>query len=573
MLAAARHHAVSHAGRSRREARGGAAVARTPAQLALSLQRSAGNRAVAGTLAPRMRIARTPQREPVLEPGTGFDGIWQHYGEVVSQKNLTEAQKQAVRDYRAWMESTFDTTAGYKRGDWAKEAGARAARFPGDAAARANVYAEMQRQIVHVTGGPRSDWIAMAERGADGSYIFRGNPDIAEPKVFVIDPEGNCYAGDAKKGLSGRGAGKQVNYDKLYKVGTVKPPTPTGGGGRTGGTTAPKTGEPAGKPPTGAGSKVTPTTGEPVTTGPKVEPATSGKPATTGGGARIGTGGATEGGKAPRISLRGAGGLVFTMAIFWWLGSRAEKAEAESLKEIMRAKVEPKVQEAFKATSTEAERINKQVPETKLHAIITVDFDYTWVAMGIGGTPSREHVTDARFVSLSFGNAMSKPKTTVLRHDKHTSLTGSDTYHDATRQVTWSVEIDFGETDQQRRYRAHLKAANEVIRKGWSARKAAQSQHFDRGPDRSPSRKDMENQKLGLPTEADTREMLDREMFVRAYIEMIQYYDADELLRDARAYLAELEGARKRDPYASRFVKKKPTPLEPFDPKVPAGSR
>src|SRR5215211_6740580 len=517
-----------------------------------------------------MRIARTPQREPVLEPGTGFDGIWQHYGEVVSRKNLSEAQKQAVRDYRAWMESTFDTTAGYKRGDWAKEAGARAARFPGDAAARANVYAEMQRQIVQMTGGARSDWVAMAERGADGSYIFRGNPNIAEPKVFVIDRQGNCYAGDANKALSGRGAGKQVDYSKLYKVGTVKPPTPAGGGGGTGGTTAPKTGEPAVKPPTTGEPKVTPGTGEPVTTGPKgepvgtgpkVQPATGGKPATTGGGARVGTGGASEGGKAPRMTIRGVGGFALTMAIFWWLGSRAEKAEAESLNEIMRQKVEPKVQEAFKAKSAEAERINQQLPETKLHAIITVDFDYNWVAMGIGGTPSREHVYDARFVSLSFANAMSKPKSTVLRHDKHTSLLGSDTYHDATRQVTWSVELDFGETDQQRRYRAHLKSANEAIQKGWSARKAAESQHFDRGPDRSLSRKDMENQKLGLPTEADLLEMVDRETFVRAYIEMVQYYDADELLRDARAYLAELEVERKRDRYAPRFVHKKPAPL------------
>lgn len=61
--------------------------------------------------------------------------------------------------------------------------------------------------------------------------------------------------------------------------------------------------------------------------------------------------------------------------------------------------------------------------------------------------------------------------------------------------------------------------------------------------------------------------------FVRAYIDVVQYYDADEMLRDARAYLAELEAERKRDPYAPRFAKKKPAPLQSFEPKVPAGTR
>ena len=528
-----------------------------------------------------MRIARTPQRAPVFEPGTGYDGIIRHYGDpLADRKTLSSAQKAAVRDYRAWMEGTFTQAAGYEQSTWAREAGSRAARFPGDAAARANLYAELQRQIVQATGGGASSWKVSVEIGADGSYIFRGNPNLEKQRVFVVDPKGNCYSGLADEGLSGRGAGKTVNYDKLYKVGTVKPPTAGGtggGGGGTGGT--PKT-EPAVKPAGGTTAEppVTPKTAEPPATGPKVEPAGGGKPVTTGkpttsGGARMGPGGAAEGGKMPRFSLRGAGGFIALTALFWWLGSRGEEAEKKSLDKIMRDKVEPKAQEAFKAKSAEADRINAQSPEFELHAIITVDFDYSWEALGIGGTPTREHVYDARFVSLELGGRMKDSKTTVLRHEKETSLLGSDTYHDATRRVTWSVPLQFGETKQQRRYRSHLISANQAIQKGWSARKAAQSQHFDRGPDRSLSRKDMENQKLGLPTEADVLEMLDRELFVRAYIEMIQYYDADELLRDARAYLAELEAERNRDPYESRFGKKKPAPLKPFEPKVPAGTR
>ena len=524
-----------------------------------------------------MRILREHKRGPAFEPGTGYDGIQQHYGEVVSQKNLNQAQKQAARDFRSWMESTFDAQAGYKKGTWAREAGARAARFPGDAAARANLYAEFQRQIIQAGGGAGSDWVAMAERGADGSYIFRGNTGIAEPKMFVVDAEGNCYAGNQKEGLSGRGKGKTVNYDKLTKIGTVTPPTGgAGGSGGTGGGTAPKSepqvkpstsGEPAKTPKTGepvtGGPKVEPVTGgkAPTTGGPKVEPTTGGKPA-TGGGGRIGPGSTAEGGKVPRFSLRGAGGFIVLTVLFAWLGSAAEEEEQKSLNKIMSDKVEPKAEEAFKTKAADVERIYAQSPEYELHAIITADFDYNWVAMGIGGTPSREHVYDARFVSLELGGKMKDSKTTVLRHTKETSLIGSDTYHDATRRVTWSVALQFPETAQQRRYRSHQINANDAIKRGWSARKAAEGQHFDRGSE-VLSRRDMENQKLGLPTEPDLREMRDRELFVRAYIELIQYYDADDLLRDAKAYLAELEAQRTRDPYAPRF-KKQPAPLVPL---------
>ena len=449
---------------------------------------------------------------------------------------------------------TFSPESGYAKGNWAREAGTRAARFPGDAVARANVYAEFQRQIVQVTGGGGSDWVAMAERGADGSYIFRGNPRIAEPKVFVIDPQGNCHAGNAKEALEGSGPGKRVNYSKLRQIGVKAPPPGGGGGGGGVGGGKPGVTEPAVKPTTGGAGEpaVTPKTAEPPTTGPKVEPVGGGKP-TTSGGARIGGGGSAAEGKGPRISIRGVGGFVITLAVFWWLGSRAEKAEAASLDKLMADKVEPKIQEAFKAKSAEAERINTQSPENKLHANITVDFDYQWDAMGIGGTPSREHVYDARFVSLELG-WKKKSTTTIIRHDKRTSVLGSDTYHDATRRVTWSVELDFGETDKQLgKYRAHQKMAADFARRGKSAREAAESQHFDRGPDRPLSRKDMENQKWGLPTEADLLEMRDRELFVTAYIEYVAFYGPDEQYLPAIAYLRELEAARTTPNPSSRF--------------------
>lgn len=270
------------------------------------------------------------------------------------------------------------------------------------------------------------------------------------------------------------------------------------------------------------------------------------------------------------LRLGGAGGFVATIALFWWLGSRAEKAEAESLKKILAAKVEPKIEEAWRAKTADAERMTAQTPEYKVYANITVDFDYQWDELGIGGTPTREHVYDARFVSLEIGHKQ-KDASDRIRHNKRTSLLGSDTYHDATRRQRWSVEVDFGETDRQRRYRAHLKTAGELARRGVSARQATESQHFDRGPHRSPSRKDMDRMKLGQPTEADMLEADDRELFVNAYIEYVAFRGPDDQYLPAVAYLHELEAARNA-PWQPSPRLKKLEPLGPFT-GVPAGTR
>jgi hypothetical protein len=81
----------------------------------------------------------------------------------------------------------------------------------------------------------------------------------------------------------------------------------------------------------------------------------------------------------------------------------------------------------------------------------------------------------------------------------------------------------------------------------------------------------MENQKWGLPTEADLLEMRDRELFVTAYIEYVAFYGPDEQYLPAIAYLRELEAAR-TNPEPKFAVLKKPSPLKPFS-KVPAGTR
>jgi Domain of unknown function (DUF4157) len=243
--------------------------------------------------ARRLLLRNSHSRAPILEPGTGFDGLWQSYG-VVFDRSLTPDQVKAAKDYRAWMEASFSPEIGYAKDKWAREAGARAAAFPGNAQERAALYAEFQRQIVQATGGGRSSWKVSVERGADGAYIFRGDPNREAQKIFVVDPKGNCYAGEAQVGLQGRGPGKTVNYSQLRAV-ALKAPT---GGSATAPPTQPppKPASPPAQTPAPSSAGQTPTV-DPVkpsaTTGSTTTPSTAAPPT-----------GRSVGSKPPGVSSR-----------------------------------------------------------------------------------------------------------------------------------------------------------------------------------------------------------------------------------------------------------------------------
>jgi hypothetical protein len=486
----------------------------------LRLQRDAGNRAVA-------KLLRTPTRTPIAPPGTGYDGVMRNYGVELPRDKLTTAQKAAVSDYRNWMESTFDAAqGGYQRGNWAREAGTRVAAFAGEAEARAILYAELQRQIIQATGGGSSSWKVSAERGADGSYVFRGNPALEAQRVFVIAPDGSCHVGLAEKGLSGRGAGKTVNYDKLTRIGAK---VPTGGGGGGGG-----------------GPKVEPH----VTGGPKVGEGPIEKPGVRGTGAGAGAGERTWGGSlkvAGRAALIDSLVALVVIGLFKlasaWLGyeKNVESEEEREFRKLLNAKVHPGVLDALQKHAAEAEKMTNDHPEFTVYAIVTMDLDYEWDEWGIGGESEGKAVTDAHFVDLRLSFKKEKQTEKVVDKD-HWSFPMSDQTHYIERsRVTYAVELDFGETPDQKEWRMFLHEAEQAVKRGMSARAIAEHSHFDYRWTPADEREEQRRQKWGERSLRVERENAARRRFVEAYIEYTFMHDLDEPWKAAIDYLHELE--------------------------------
>jgi len=269
------------------------APARVPS-LILELQRSAGNAAVTALLSTGRPLGvlraeeegsggggvAAPARPAIPEPpGTGYDGL---YGSDVVGRSLTPEQVAIVREFRSYLMATSSF-----RGEWARRAGAITSAFSGSAAERAGLYAELQRQMTQVY----RNWAAELELGADGSYIFRAKLREA---VFVVGPDGRCYAGHPSN--MAKVDGKYLpNYDKLR---IVEPP-----GGAT-----PAASPEAAPTPSGATRPSVPEGEAPPT--PKAGAGEPPTPKVTGGKAPV------PGGAKPSVlRTRIPGGMVTALAV------------------------------------------------------------------------------------------------------------------------------------------------------------------------------------------------------------------------------------------------------------------
>jgi hypothetical protein len=350
-------------------------------------------------------------RAPIVPPGTGYDGILELYG-VKLDRNLTEAQKAAVREFRTWMEGTFDAAhGGYQKGTWAREAGARAAAFAeGTAASRAKLYAELQRQIIQVTGGAGSSWKAMAEQGVDGSYIFRGNPmppGGGAQRVFVIAADGSCHAGTVAA-LEGRGAGKTVHFDKLTRIG-VKAPTGGGTGGGGGGAPTPKVepSVPAGEP------EVAPRGGT-----PEVVPRSPALPE----------------GWARGLKL---GGNILVMVVMYWLAKHNAELAQKHLEALIETKLDPAVGQALIDKAATLDRLTAKDPTHQLYANVSADIDSEWTDSGIGHNETTHQFNDVRFVDMKFSREKLSDRREINRAEFTPFFTDTTTVM-ATERITYS---------------------------------------------------------------------------------------------------------------------------------------
>jgi hypothetical protein len=371
---------------------------------------------VARTLVPRLRLLRTPSRTPIEPPGTGYSVVDDKYGFKWDRSKLTAAEKEYASAFRQWMETTFNPQSGYAKSTWAREAGTRAALFPGTAAARANVYMEMHNQIASAS---RGNWAIMAERGADGAYIFRSQVLLGGQRVFVIDPNGNCFAGSANDGLTGRGAGKTVLYDKLQPV---TPPAAAA-------TAKPPVAEPPVKPVAGA---------------PKVEPV---KPK---------AGGVPEGPQARTGAGRGGGALkalgvqLIIMAVFWWFHRNDEQEYREHLQKMMDEKLTPKVDDGLTEHKPTIDLLTRSSPSAPLYAVVTADFETERTESGIGGTPTPDALTDIRYRSIYFSPDVVQADE-VIDEDRRTPLFSQVTTVTTTKRVSYSLLIYDPEYEEEKK--------------------------------------------------------------------------------------------------------------------------
>jgi len=359
-----------------------------------------------------------------VPPGTGYDGILELYGKAVG-RNLTAEQKTAVSEFRQWMEGTFDATSGYNKGTWAREAGARTASFSAAGAeARANLYAEFQRQIILATGGAGSSWKAFAERGADGSYIFRGAanpPGGGEQRVFVVKSDGSCHVG-TRSALVGSGQAKSPDYTKLTPV-TAKAPSGGSGGGGGGGTPKTVVTEPVKAPTVEVG-------------GGGVEPATPEAPVPEG----------TP--RVPEIPVGGSGGLIkgglklggniAVLVIMWWLGKKSAEAAQAHLQELVDTKLEPAIVKALIDKAAAIDALTAKDPSHPLYVNITADYDSTWTDSGIAHNEDTHEFTDVRLVDTVFSSAK-LGWTSVIAKDDMTPLFSEVTTVWETKRVMFSI--------------------------------------------------------------------------------------------------------------------------------------
>jgi len=249
--------------------------------------------------------------------------------------------------------------------------------------------------------------------------------------------------------------------------------------------------------------------------------------------------GTFAGGMLKSLAVDTLVGLVVIngLKLAWsWLTyeKNVESREERQLRELFANKVAPGVKRALEAHASEALQMTTDRPEFPVYANVTVDLVKNWTESGIAGHPSDKEIVDASFIDLDVSfEKISKDET------RDSSHFFSNYY--ATSRVTYSVEIDFGETKAERQGRTLLHHAGSVARRNLSAESVAEHTHWG-GIERTPKEKheDEERRKWNQPTLAEQRAYDERELWVLAYIEYTAMHGPDDQYSAALRYLEKI---------------------------------
>lgn len=220
-----------------------------------------------------------------------------------------------------------------------------------------------------------------------------------------------------------------------------------------------------------------------------------------------------------------------------------ESREERLLRELFEKKVTPGMRKALAGHAREAEQLNTRNPEFPIYANVTVDMDESYTSSGIAGVESGKAINDARFVGLDVSfKKISKDE--VIHTDYSSPLFSGITTHYSTRRITYPVEINFGETPAQHRWRSLLHQAGQAAERHLSARAVAGHTHFGGGSlSAAEEREERQRAKTGEPSLVKQKAQEEQKLWVRAYIEYTALHGPDDLYADALKYLSELENA------------------------------
>ena len=286
---------------------------------------------------------------------------------------------------------------------------------------------------------------------------------------------------------------------------------------------------PAGK--TSPTSKPSPTSTTPTTKPTATVPAVGVKPPAGFGKFAVGVG------KSFVVNTLVTAVIIGGIKLAWaWITreKNVRSDEERRLGKLFTEKVTPGVEAAMKTHARKAEEMTNNAPEFPVYANVTVDLKEEWWESGIAGNPTDRNLADASFVDLDVSFKKVSKEATV-----DSGRYGGTHYE--TKRVTYSVEIDFGETPAERHQRVLSHWAAEAINKGLTARLVAEGMHWGTKELTSQEKRDDEQRRnWGDDTLAEQRAYDEREQFVLAYIELAKHHSSDEQWADAWAYLSEI---------------------------------
>jgi hypothetical protein len=403
----------------------------------------------------------------------------QHIG-----RDLSPQQKEIVREFRGWLESTRND-----RSMWARRAGEISSKFPGTAPQRAGLYGELQRQMIQV----HRSWGATVEIGADGSRIFHGSIG----RAFVVAPDGGCFVGSVKEAshftiVDGK---RLPNYGPGGLTRTALPvgagpggaapasPAPAAGGGSSaqgqgGSRAAPEAPRAAPAAPRVApeAPRVAPEAPRVAPEAPRVAPEVpravpeAPRLAPGAGTPRVpaGVGGAAAEAPLARGGLRigPVGGFIIVLGVQivlgWLIGKAVEASERRRIEELFRTRVDPDAQRRLTARNPEVVALVEDDPYASVYTNITVTLVY--FGSKYRGSPLNEALEDATVADLAV-TRQDLSSRQVLEEVDHFSF-GSTAPFRRTVRMVYSVKLPFESTDEERAHQSAFAAAS----KGTSAR-------------------------------------------------------------------------------------------------------